>query len=84
MLVTHIYFLVVLARIARSVNIQPSTFTAPGTFPTSVFSKYYNTPTATSAQPQPVISDPVTVGSLLHRCLPRIDEYFSMKYIPSH
>jgi len=83
MLVTHIYFLVVLARIARSVNIQPSTFTAPGTFPTSVFSKYYNTPTATSAQPQPVISDPVTVGSLLRRCLPRIDQCFSMKYIPS-
>lgn len=83
MLVTHIYFLVVLARIAKSVNIQPSTFTAPGTFPTSVFSKYYNTPTATSAQPQPVISDPVTVGSLLRRCLPRIDQCFSMKYIPS-
>ncbi|KAH9486374.1 Sphingomyelin phosphodiesterase B [Psilocybe cubensis] len=40
--------------------IQPSTFTVPGAFPTSVFSKYYNQPTATSAQPQPVISDPIT------------------------
>ncbi|KIM47617.1 hypothetical protein M413DRAFT_205073 [Hebeloma cylindrosporum] len=60
MLATHIYFLVALTRIASSVNIQPSTFTAPGTFPTSVFSKYYNNPTATSAQPQPVVSDPAT------------------------
>ncbi|KJA28633.1 hypothetical protein HYPSUDRAFT_34088 [Hypholoma sublateritium FD-334 SS-4] len=45
--------------------IRPSTFTAPGPFPTSVFSKYYNSPTATSAQPEPVISDPV-----LHRVYP--------------
>ncbi|GJJ12646.1 hypothetical protein Clacol_006890 [Clathrus columnatus] len=37
----------------------PSAFTAPGTFPSSVFSHYFNNPTATSAQPQPVISDPV-------------------------
>ncbi|KIJ54050.1 hypothetical protein M422DRAFT_73723 [Sphaerobolus stellatus SS14] len=37
----------------------PLTFTAPGAFPTSVYSKYYNSPTATSAQVQPVISDPV-------------------------
>lgn len=41
--------------------IQPSTFTVPGPFPTSVFSKYFNSPTATSAQPQPVVSDPVLV-----------------------
>lgn len=41
-------------------SIQPSTFTAPGAFPTSAFTRYYNDPTATSAQPQPVISDPVT------------------------
>ncbi|CAL1693975.1 unnamed protein product [Somion occarium] len=37
----------------------PSAFTAPGAFPTSVFSHYYNSPTATSAQVQPIISDPV-------------------------
>ena len=82
MLATHVYFLVALARLATSANIQPSTFTAPGTFPTSVFSKYYNTPTATSAQPQPVVTDPVTVRSPLHRCLLRIDEGFSMKHTP--
>ncbi|KAI0053471.1 sphingomyelin phosphodiesterase [Auriscalpium vulgare] len=38
----------------------PSTFTAPGTFPTSLYKAYYNNPTATSAQPQPVILDPVS------------------------
>ncbi|PIL31549.1 hypothetical protein GSI_06251 [Ganoderma sinense ZZ0214-1] len=38
----------------------PSAFTAPGAFPTSLYKHYYNNPTATSAQPQPVISDPVT------------------------
>ncbi|KAJ3845321.1 sphingomyelin phosphodiesterase [Lentinula raphanica] len=37
-----------------------SIFTVPGAFPTSVYSKYYNNPTQTSAQVQPVISDPVT------------------------
>jgi len=41
--------------------ISPSSYTVQGVFPTSVFNKYYNDPTATSAQPQPVISDPVTV-----------------------
>ncbi|KIJ65063.1 hypothetical protein HYDPIDRAFT_27793 [Hydnomerulius pinastri MD-312] len=39
---------------------QPSAYTVPGAFPTSLYSQYYNNPTATSAQPQPVISDPVT------------------------
>lgn len=34
-----------------------STFTAPGKFPTSLYSKYYNSPTQTSAQVQPVITD---------------------------
>ncbi|OJT08975.1 hypothetical protein TRAPUB_109 [Trametes pubescens] len=43
----------------------PSVFTAPGAFPTSVYKHYYNSPTATSAQPQPVISDPVS-----HRIYP--------------
>ncbi|KIJ63471.1 hypothetical protein HYDPIDRAFT_175880 [Hydnomerulius pinastri MD-312] len=37
-----------------------SAFTAPGEFPTSVYESYWNNPTATAAQPQPVISDPVT------------------------
>ncbi|KAF8434333.1 sphingomyelin phosphodiesterase [Boletus edulis BED1] len=38
----------------------PTAYTAPGTFPTSVYGEYWNDPTATSAQPQPVITDPVT------------------------
>ncbi|KAI0660497.1 Metallo-dependent phosphatase [Cubamyces menziesii] len=38
----------------------PSAYTAPGAFPTSVYKHYYNSPTATSAQPQPVIYDPVS------------------------
>ncbi|KAF8836600.1 sphingomyelin phosphodiesterase [Paxillus ammoniavirescens] len=37
-----------------------SAYTAPGEFPTSVYESYWNDPTATAAQPQPVISDPVT------------------------
>lgn len=43
------------------VRLGPSAFTAPGVFPTKVYKAYYNHPAATSAQPQPVISDPVTV-----------------------
>lgn len=46
--------------VAQSTDIQPSTYTVPGAFPTSLYSSYYNNPTATSAQAQPVISDPVT------------------------
>ncbi|KAI0253189.1 Metallo-dependent phosphatase-like protein [Lactifluus subvellereus] len=45
---------------AASLSYGPSSFTAPGSFPTSLYSSYYNNPTATSAQPQPVISDPVS------------------------
>ncbi|KAF7332972.1 Sphingomyelin phosphodiesterase [Mycena venus] len=43
-----------------SIALGPSTFTAPGAFPTSIFGSYYNDPTQTSSQVQPVISDPVT------------------------
>jgi sphingomyelin phosphodiesterase len=46
---------------SASSGIVPSAFTVPGPFPTTAYSKYYNSPTATSAQVQPVISDPVTV-----------------------
>lgn len=38
----------------------PSTYAAPGSFPISLYQSYYNVPTASSAEPQPVISDPVT------------------------
>ncbi|KAJ6601280.1 Metallo-dependent phosphatase-like protein [Mycena vulgaris] len=40
----------------------PSAFTAPGAFPTSLFTKYYNNPKATGSQVQPIIKDPVETG----------------------
>ena len=46
---------------ATSLQYGPSSYTAPGAFPTQWYDSYYNNPTATSAQPQPVISDPVLV-----------------------
>ena len=46
---------------ATSLHYGPSSYTAPGAFPTQWYDSYYNDPTATSAQPQPVISDPVLV-----------------------
>jgi len=61
MLSGRFFCLVVQITVGLSQSIQPSTFTAPGAFPTSVYQKYFNSPTATSAQVQPVISDPVTV-----------------------
>ena len=39
----------------------PPSFAPPGPFPTSLYKSYYNNPTATASQPQPVISDPVLV-----------------------
>lgn len=39
-----------------------SAYTASGAFPTSLYASYYNDPTATTAEPQPVVSDPVTVS----------------------
>ena len=42
-------------------ELGPSTFTVPGTFPTSLYNSYYNDPTQTTEQVQPVISDPVSV-----------------------
>ncbi|KAF7302948.1 SER THR protein phosphatase family protein [Mycena kentingensis (nom. inval.)] len=39
-----------------------SVFTAPGRFPTTMFTRYYNSPTQTSVQVQPVIKDPVETG----------------------
>jgi sphingomyelin phosphodiesterase len=44
--------------------IKPSTVTVPAAFPTSLYKSYYNDPTATTAQVQPIISDPITVRSL--------------------
>lgn len=42
----------------------PSAFTVPGAFPTSVYGHYFNNPTGTSAQVQPVITDPVSVSTI--------------------
>ncbi|KAI5116890.1 hypothetical protein M0805_004635 [Coniferiporia weirii] len=44
---------------APSTRTTASRYTAPGRFPTTLFSSYYNDPTQTSAQVQPVVSDPV-------------------------
>ena len=60
---------VVLASAAALVNGQHSVYTVPGAFPTSLYSLYYNNPTATSEQPQPVISDPVTVSVISTSCV---------------
>ena len=49
------------ATIVHSLNLGPSTFIVPGPFPTSVYKSYYNNPTQTSEQVQPVITDPITV-----------------------
>ncbi|KAJ7665113.1 sphingomyelin phosphodiesterase [Mycena polygramma] len=40
----------------------PSAFTAPGAFPTSMFTNYYNNPKQTASQVQPIIKDPVETG----------------------
>ncbi|KAJ7721427.1 Metallo-dependent phosphatase [Mycena maculata] len=39
-----------------------SAFTVPGAFPTAAFPKYYNNPTQTASQVQPIIEDPVETG----------------------
>lgn len=48
---------------AASLSYGPSTFAPTGAFPTQWYNSYYNDPTATTAQPQPVISDPVLVST---------------------
>ncbi|EIW82649.1 Metallo-dependent phosphatase [Coniophora puteana RWD-64-598 SS2] len=45
---------------AAQAQFPTSTYIVPGQFPTSLFASYYNDPTATSAQVQPVVTDPVT------------------------
>ena len=53
------------ASLADPVSVEsfgPSAVTAPGAFPTSLYKHYFNSPTATSAQPQPVISDPISAS----------------------
>ncbi|KAH9996082.1 Metallo-dependent phosphatase [Russula vinacea] len=54
-----------LALRSSALTYGPSSYAPPGAFPTSLYNSYYNNPTATSAQPQPVVSDPV-----LHKIYP--------------
>ncbi|TFY56866.1 hypothetical protein EVJ58_g7375 [Rhodofomes roseus] len=65
-MVTKALTLVLAAASLRAVACLPnglkSAYTAPGAFPTSLYASYYNDPTATTAEPQPVVSDPVTHG----------------------
>ena len=56
-----IIFLVTMTAV-QSAILGPSVFTAPRAFPTSFYRSYYNDPTATTAQPQPIITDPVSVS----------------------
>jgi hypothetical protein len=61
---TRVFQLLVYAALAlrsNALTYGPSSYAPPGAFPTSLYNSYYNNPTATSAQPQPVISDPVLV-----------------------
>ena len=52
----------VLVAAQSSAASPPSAYAVPGVFPTSVYGAYYNDPTATTAEPQPIITDPVTVS----------------------
>jgi len=55
------------APIANATNpFGPTAFTVPGAFPTSFYRNYFNNPTATSAQVQPVITDPVSHKTYPH------------------
>lgn len=57
------------APIANTTNpFGPLAFTAPGAFPTAIYKEYFHNPTATSAQVQPVITDPVLVSLLARIC----------------
>ena len=51
---------------AASLSYGPSSYAPTGAFPPQWYDSYYNDPTATTAQPQPVISDPVLVS--MHTC----------------
>ncbi|KAJ7762416.1 Metallo-dependent phosphatase [Mycena maculata] len=52
----------ILAATSNAATSLPSAFTVPGAFPTAAFQKYYNNPTQTASQVQPIIEDPVETG----------------------
>jgi sphingomyelin phosphodiesterase len=60
---TSLVSLMACASVVCAGGIQSSSYVVPGAFPTTAYASYWNSPTATSAQVQPVISDPVSVSS---------------------
>ena len=56
-----LFTLYVIVSAVSSMALGPSVVTAPRIFPTSLYQSYYNDPTATTAQPQPIITDLVSV-----------------------
>lgn len=56
-----LFTLYVIISAVSSMALGPSVVTAPRIFPTSLYQSYYNDPTATTAQPQPIITDLVSV-----------------------
>jgi hypothetical protein len=78
-------FVLAAADSALKASTVPYSYAVPGAFPTSLYSHYYNDPTATSAQPQPVISDPVTVHLYYNYRATESNSFFRMKsfHIPS-
>ena len=54
----------VIQQAPQVLTLGPSSFAPPGAFPTAAYKSYFNDPTATSEQPQPVISDPALVRVL--------------------
>src|SRR5260370_38758379 len=79
----QLLFCFVLAWCSSAVPYGPSSSAPPGEFPTSLYKSYYNNPTATSAQPQPVISDPVLVCIYASVCeeLDSLMSIYSTRYI---
>lgn len=79
----RLLFCATLALQSSAVTYGPSSYAPPGAFPTSLYQSYYNNPTATSAQPQPVISDPVLVRIYASLCeaINFLMYIYSTKYI---
>lgn len=67
--------------IVAAQGLGPTAFTAPGRFPVSLFQHYFNSPTATTAQPQPVITDPITVRKLQSRQIHTERVIYSTRHI---
>jgi len=54
-------FAIVVPAQSATLNYGPSTFTAAGAFPTNAWKSYYNSPTQTTEQVQPIVTDPILV-----------------------